>query len=183
MRRRLLAARAGRLAPFSSAAAPSLSRRTPASHMAASPTRTYWKVWNGVMTRNTQVEQIASAVHSEAGHSILAYFPRALSRLWRFGEFFEVFRRLFVVICVPSPWSSVPERTPARECWNPVSLPPPDSPRRKFSVALQARKNPNKHGPSRTNLRTARPQRRPKILSLRPLLSKPPDYADLVQNL
>jgi hypothetical protein len=29
-----------------------------------------------VTTRNTQVEQIASAVHSEAGHSILAYFPR-----------------------------------------------------------------------------------------------------------
>jgi hypothetical protein len=68
------------------------------------------------MTRNTQVEQIASAVHSEAGHSILAYFPRALSRLRRFGEFFEVFRRLFVVICVPSPWSYVPERNPAREC-------------------------------------------------------------------
>jgi DNA (cytosine-5)-methyltransferase 1 len=68
------------------------------------------------MTRNTQVEQIASAVHLEAGHSILAYFPRALSRLRRFGEFFEVFRRLFVVICVPSPWSYVPERNPAREC-------------------------------------------------------------------
>jgi hypothetical protein len=44
-------------------------------------------------------------------------FPRALLRLRRFGEFFEVFRRLFVVICVPSPWSSVPERIPARECF------------------------------------------------------------------
>jgi hypothetical protein len=44
-------------------------------------------------------------------------------------------------------------------------------------------KIPNKHGPSHTNLRTARPQRRPKILSLRPFFSKPPDYVNLVQNL
>jgi hypothetical protein len=41
-----------------------------------------------VMTRNTQFEQIVSAVHSEAGLSIPAYFPRALSRLRRFGDFF-----------------------------------------------------------------------------------------------
>jgi hypothetical protein len=136
-----------------------------------------------VMTRNTQVEQIASAVHSVAGHSILTYSPRALSRLRRFGEFFVVFRSLFVVICVPSPWSSVPERNPAREGWNPVPLPPPTRPRPKFSVALQARKNPNKHGPSHINLRTATHRQRPKILSLRPFFSKPPDYADLVQNL
>jgi hypothetical protein len=136
-----------------------------------------------VMTRNTQVEQIASAVHSEAGHSILAYFPRALSRLRRFGEFFELFRRLFVVICVPSPWSSVLERIPARECWIPVPLPPPTRPRPKFSVAFQARKISNKHGPSHINLRTAKPQRRPKILSLRPFFSKPPDCVNLVQHL
>jgi hypothetical protein len=85
------------------------------------------------MTRNTQFEQIVSAVHSDPGRSIAAFFPRALSRLRRFDDFFEVFRRLFVVICVPSPWSSVPGRIPARECWNPVPLPPPSSPEQPFS--------------------------------------------------
>jgi hypothetical protein len=44
-------------------------------------------------------------------------------------------------------------------------------------------KIPNKHGPSHTNLRTATQQRRPKILSLRPFFSKPPDYVNVVQNL
>ena len=83
------------------------------------------KSQQGVMTRNTQFEQIVSAVHSEPGRSIAAFFPRALSRLRRFDDFFEVFGRLFVVIRAVSPWSSVPERNPAREGWNPVPLPPP----------------------------------------------------------
>jgi hypothetical protein len=74
-------------------------------------------------------------------------------------------------------------RNAAREGWNPVPLPPPTRPRPKFSVALKARKNPNKHGSSHVNLRTATQQRRPKILSLRPFFSKPPDFANLVQNL
>jgi hypothetical protein len=64
-----------------------------------------------------------------------------------------------------------------------IPLPPPIRPRPKFSVGLQARKNPNKHGPSHINLRTAPHRRRPKNLSLRPFFSKPPDYVNLVQNL
>jgi hypothetical protein len=64
-----------------------------------------------------------------------------------------------------------------------IPLPPPTRPRPKFSVAFQARKNPNKYGPSHINLRTATKQRRPKILSLRPFFSKPTDFANLVQNL
>jgi hypothetical protein len=59
-----------------------------------------------VMTRNTQVEQIASAVHSEAGHSILAYFPESAFAAPALRRIFEVFRRLFVVIPAASPWSS-----------------------------------------------------------------------------
>jgi hypothetical protein len=58
------------------------------------------------MTRNTQVEQIASAVHSEAGHSILAYFPESAFAAPALRRIFEVFRRLFVVIPAASPWSS-----------------------------------------------------------------------------
>ena len=134
-----------------------------------------------VMTRNTQVEQITSAVRVQK--RVIRSWRISRERLWRFGEFFELFSRLFVGICVPSPWSSVVERIPARECWNPVPLPPPTRPRPKFSVAFQARKNPNKYGPSHINLRTATKQRRPKILSLRPFFSKPTDFANLVQNL
>ena len=58
------------------------------------------------MTRNTQVKQIASAVHSEAGHSILAYFPESAFAAPALRRIFEVFRRLFVVIPAASPWSS-----------------------------------------------------------------------------
>jgi hypothetical protein len=36
-------------------------------------------------------------------------------------------------------------------------------------------KIPNKHEPSHINLRTATHRQRPKILSLRPIFSKPPD--------
>jgi hypothetical protein len=136
-----------------------------------------------VMTRNTQVEQIASAVHSEAGHSILAYFPRALSRLRRFGEFFELFRRLFVVICVPSPcrtyWSEFLRENVGIQF---LSLRQRVLVQNSLSPYKRA-KIPNKHGPSHINLRTATQQRRPKILSLRPFFSKPPDFANLVQNL
>jgi hypothetical protein len=64
------------------------------------------------MTRNSQVEQIASAVHSEAGHSILAFFSRGLWRLRHFERFFDVLRRLFT----SSPFRCDPVRTGAKSC-------------------------------------------------------------------
>ena len=52
----------------------------------------------------------------------------------------------------------------------------------KYSLlARQGTKIPNKHGPLPANLCTAAPRRRPKIRSLRPIFSKPLDFADLVR--
>ena len=49
-------------------------------------------------------------------------------------------------------------------------------------LAFERAQKPNNGGPSCENLRTARQRLRPKILSLRPFVSKPPDFADLVRN-
>jgi hypothetical protein len=55
--------------------------------------------------------------------------------------------------------------------------------RTKYSLpARQRGKIPNKHGPSHTKLCTAARRLRLEILSLRPLVSKAPDFADLVRN-
>lgn len=52
----------------------------------------------------------------------------------------------------------------------------------KYSLpACQGGKIPNKYGPSCANLCTAAPRRRPRIRSLRPSFSKPPDFAILVR--
>ncbi len=135
------------------------------------------------MTRNTQVEQIASAVHSEAGHSILAYFPESAFAAPALRRIFEVFRRLFVVIPAASPWSSYRSEI-LRENVGIQFLSLRQRVLAQNSLSPFKRgKIPNKHGPSHINLRTATQHRRPKILSFRPFFSKPPDYADLVQNL
>jgi hypothetical protein len=47
--------------------------------------------------------------------------------------------------------------------------------------ACERKEIPNKHGPSRANLRTATYRPGPEIRSLRPFFSKPPDCADLVR--
>ena len=50
-------------------------------------------------------------------------------------------------------------------------------------LAFERAQKPNNGGPSRENLRTAMTPLRPEILSLRPFVSKAPDFADLVRNL
>lgn len=73
------------------------------------------------------------------------------------------------------------ERSPARERWNTVPLPPPC----RFCEASLSRSGhaemPNVCGHPLANLRTAVSQSRTDILSLRPFLSEPQDFARLVR--